>query len=188
MKIKLLLTASFLTSQALLSGCTGIANVSGSDSLSVKSNPSGAQVYVMDKLIGETPIEISQTTLYPNTYDPDKEALYGVVVIKKEGCRDHSQRIGYRELIKSINADLTCGSTISKAIEKKESAVLAPIPQESPSTPKPLETENIAPSNTMSINKSAKRRLIEINQLKEEGLISEGEFQSIRQRILQTLY
>lgn len=186
MKTKRLLITSLIATQALAAGCTGIASISSSDTLTVTSNPDGASVFIMDKKIGETPLEISQSTIYPNTYSPDKEGLYGVVTLKKAGCNDFSRRIGYRELIKNINADMECGDIDRQAPEVPAQTGQSQTPIENKVVPEPAQTVNYDPVNA-SRARNAKNRLIELNQLKTDGLITDEEFDTIRQRILDSL-
>lgn len=186
MKTKLALTTTLVTCQMLATGCTGIASMSGDETLSVNSVPSGASVYIMDKKIGETPLQIDQSTIYPNTYDPDKQSQYGVVSIRMEGCKDYSRRIGYRELVKNIDAELECGDS---KVQPKTEAVQVAEPtttHEAQSEPAPPQVTDEGSTKHMR-EKSAKSRLIELNQLKDEGLITPEEFQTIRRKILDAI-
>lgn len=162
----------------LVTGCTGITSVSGNETLSVKSTPSSASVYIMDKKIGETPLEIGQETLYPTAYDPTKQEQYGVVIIKSDGCKEYSRRIGYRELAKDIDATLECGDLQDKVSIEKEAVAAT-------QSDKPAQAGNIGLEPIQT--KSVKDRLMELNQLKEEGLLSPDEYHAIRQRILDSI-
>ncbi|MCU7843734.1 MAG: SHOCT domain-containing protein [Candidatus Thiodiazotropha sp. (ex Monitilora ramsayi)] len=186
MKTKLALTTTLVTCQILVTGCTGIASMSGDETLSVNSVPSGASVFIMDKKIGETPLQIDQTTIYPNTYDPDKQSQYGVVSIRKAGCTDYSRRIGYRELIKNIDAELECGDSQTPSRTEAVQAAQSPTTNEVRSEPVSPQVTNEGSTKLMR-EKSVKNRLIELNQLKDEGLITPEEFQTIRRKILNAI-
>ena len=164
--------------QLLVTGCTGITSVPGNETLSLKSTPTSASVYIMDKKIGETPLEIGQDILYPTAYDPTKQEQYGVVVIKSDGCKAYSRRIGYRELARDIDVILECGNLQDKAATEKEA-----VAETQSSKPAPADDIGLEPDQT----KSVKDRLMELNQLKQEGLISPQEYNAIRQRIMDSI-
>ncbi|MEJ2622252.1 MAG: SHOCT domain-containing protein [Candidatus Thiodiazotropha sp.] len=129
----------------------------------------------MDKKVGVTPLEIGQETIYPTTYDPAKQNQYGTVTLKHEGCEDYTQYIGYRELMKDIDISLVCG-------EANEKLTAEPSVSDSDSSSNHPDAERQPMQK-----KAVKQRLIELDQLKQEGLISPEEYRTIRQRILNSI-
>jgi hypothetical protein len=175
MKFRPSLILTLGTYQLLTAGCTGVTSLSGDETLSIKSQPTSASVFIMDKKVGVTPLEIRQETLYPTTYDPAKQDQYGTVTLKHEGCADYTQHIGYRELAKDMDISLVCGEANEKLMAE-------------PSVSDSDTRSNHPDAKRQPMQKKAvKQRLIELDQLKQEGLISPEEYRSIRQRILNAI-
>jgi hypothetical protein len=174
-------TLSSISLAVLLAGCSGIGNFAGSDSLSLRSNPSDAEVYVMGQAVGRTPIEISQPTLYPSVYPQEQQHLYGVVTLKKTGCADFQRRVSGRDIARGLQVELDCGVDLSGNPPARAATVDTPraAPEISDSTDPNPPMDDAA--------QSAKQRLQRINELKEEGLIDNQEYRAIRQRILDSL-
>ena len=157
---KLLLSCTLMIS---LSACAGNSLApKNSDKISVKSEPSGASVYVMGEDMGLTPLSVDVDNLYPVTYSPDEQELYGKIVLKHEGCSDKTVKVSTGMVSSGLKTDLDC-------VKDEEPEVLLHVQPQVP-TAKPV-----------------KQRLQELQGLKDEGLISEHEYQDIRSRILKSL-
>jgi len=142
-------------------GCAGVGT--RADEFSVTSDPPGAAVYAMGERLGVTPLTIRQETVFPVVYQPDQQHLYGTLMLRKEGCREHTQRVSSAALHKGIAVNLACGQRAAKeAVEQRET--VQPQPGRTPAT-----------------------RLRRLNELYQEGLISDEEYRSIRNRILSEL-
>ena len=128
------------------------------DKISVSSEPSGASVYVMDKLVGLTPTMVDVATVYPVTYSQENETNYGRITLKHEGCSDQTIKVSIGMVSRGLKVSLDCQVTEGPGIE----------------VPSPVTS-------------SVKQRLQDLQSLKDEGLISEREFQDIRNRILESL-
>lgn len=164
----------------VIQGCSGTAFVSSSETVPVTSEPSGATVYVMGDLLGETPLVINQRDLFPTVYDQSKQDIYGTILFKKTGCEDHSQPVGMHAGATGINAKLVCEEESlaqEKAVQTiplEETLILdTATPEKERAQPVPKQ-----PSG------SAKQRLMNLQDLRDSGLISEDEYHNIRQRIL----
>lgn len=195
----------------LLQACTGIGGVSGDMPLNVDTEPSGATVYVMGKAIGETPISIPQQQIYPVGYDVKKEPMYGTLLIRKSGCQDLRRRIRYQEFNTGLSIELNCSGTQSSAGNQASQPAKATTPsvisqQDRPPAAKNMEVEqkhqsatqqSPTPRHTPKVekietgkqpaNNTVKQRLIRIDDLRREGLITEEEYQQARKKILDTL-
>ena len=133
----------------------------------VSSTPSGAAVYVMGEQAGVTPLTLDAKQVFPNTYSQEQEQHYGRIVLKHEGCKDQIIGINSGRLSDGIVAKLEC---------PKMAAAKEQVAQESPA-----QTETtVKPS-------SAKERLKQLDDLKQEGLITEQEYRKIRQEVLDSL-
>lgn len=190
----------------LLHACTGIGAVSGNMPLEVESVPSGATVTIMDKNLGETPLRITQQQIYPAAYDPAQQQRYGEILIKKKGCRDYRKRISYRDFNQGLTVELDCGDIAeTHPLPSHSSTLAAPRPatgrhaseavapnaaqpvtaQDSTSEQGPAETN--AKANGHQRDRTIKQRLIRLDNLKRDGLISEEEYRQARERILEAL-
>lgn len=154
------LTGSLGLLVAALQGCAGAAT--RADELSVTSEPPAAEVYAMGERLGVTPLTIRQEAVFPVVYDRDREPLYGKLMLRKDGCREHTQRVSSAALHKGVVVKLDCGQPAAKeAVEKLE----AP--------PRAAQTPAL--------------RLRRLDALHREGLISDEEYHTIRERILSEL-
>lgn len=111
MKKHVLLSALFF-GLILLQGCVPLR--SNPDTISVESDPPGAEVHVMGKKAGVTPLEIRQAEVFPLTYSPEQQSLYGTVVLRHAGCQDFTQRVTAAAYGKGIKAKLDCGQKLAK--------------------------------------------------------------------------
>lgn len=155
--LALMVSALPLSLVIALSGCSGnsLASKSGS-SFAVTSKPEGATVYVLGKPVGETPLTLEQRSVFPLVYPPELANLYGRVELRLKGCETLQRPVSGRVLAKGLRAKLECENVVQ------------------------INGEQAAVAETKSI----KQRLLELQILKDEGLISVEEFQAQRQRIL----
>ena len=161
MKVKTLFTYPLAL---LLSACSGNSLApKNSNEISVNSEPSGSSVYVMGKLAGATPVVIDSNSVFPAAYLPEDQQDYGHITLTHEGCSDKRIKISARMVSDGLNANLDCPA-------KEE-----PVVDVSPAV------------EQHAVEKSVNQRLKELQALKEEGLISEQEYQEIRSRILNSL-
>ncbi len=166
-----------------LTGCTGLGAIAGDDTLAVTSTPPQATVFVMEEAVGQTPLKLSQQTLFPATYPQDKQHLYGQVTIKKAGCKDYVAQIGSRTIARGLDVTLDCGGDSGTGTPATPAPATAP----AAGTDSTMVREPQTLSPGMTGNPSAKQRLQRIDALKQEGLIDDNEYQAIRQRILDSL-
>lgn len=201
------LAASLIVLQA----CSGIGAVSGDMPLKVESDPPGATIYLLDKAIGETPVTISQQQLYPAGYDAGKHRMYGSLSFRKEGCEDLTKRIHYKDFSSRLSVELNCEDTATVS-ELPSDTPVKPTPSSAQSNEEPpgvsenRDRENISEVTTppvstappihgkagevadrQSAGLTIKQRLLRIDGLKREGMISEEEYRQARKRILDEL-
>jgi cell division septation protein DedD len=156
----------------------------------------------MGKSVGETPLKIKQMDVFPTVYDQDKKNLYGVIQIKKPGCQDFNKRVSSGVVGKGIDAKLDCGtkSTAQPAMkapviqtsEQPPVQSTKPTTQQPPVQPtkqltEPLPAQSTKPTTVQSLPTTAKERLIQLNELREEGLITEDEYRKARKHIIDAL-
>lgn len=152
----------------LLQGCSNFSALSKHGEFAVDSEPSGASVYVMGKVLGSTPLVVRHQAVFPVVYAPDQRDLYGMVILKKDGCQDYLQRVNSTILKKGVKAKLDCTEVAAGQASTQ-------IPQgDQTGIPVPVPT-------------SLKQRLIRLDGLHQDGLITDEEYGAARRRILDKL-
>jgi hypothetical protein len=122
----------------------------------------------MGKVLGSTPLVVRDQDVFPVVYAPDQQDLYGIVILKKDGCQDYLQRVNSTILKKGVKAKLDCTEVAAEQASTQ-------IPQgNQPSIPVPAPT-------------SLKQRLIRLDELHQDGLITDEEYGAARRRILDEL-
>lgn len=149
-----------LLALAMLSACGGVLFPSSRGTTHVESVPSGAEVFVMGERVGVTPLELEDARAFPMRYSPEQRALYGRVVLRKEGCREYVVPLSVEALNHGIVAQLDCGGSSAAA----------------GGTPVAAPTESSAPLD---------ERLRNIDKLAGQGLISADEQRRTRARVLE---
>jgi hypothetical protein len=134
----------------------------------INSKPSGADVYVMGKKVGKTPMRISASAPFPENYNKANRSLYGKIILKKEGCKDLIESVSNKSVSSGINAVLDCNDGNNKATEHKANSV-AP--------------GHVAPGRFDDLN----QKLEEVKKLEQKGLITKEEARKARERILNGL-
>lgn len=160
---------------ALAPGCAPMGAKPGR--VDVTSDPAGADVYAMGSKVGVTPLTLDQDVVFPLTYPIEKQALYGVVELRKAGCADARQGVSTRALARGIHVRLDCGEAAAaeKTAPRQMQPAPTPVPASGQVPPAPKETSGI------------ELRLRQVKDLRDKGLITEQEAQEIRRRILDEL-
>lgn len=141
-------------------GCSN--PIKNSRSITIASTPSGAHVLASGVEIGVTPLTIVPDEVFAPQFVGFSYRAVGTLNIKKNGCETFSEQVNDAVLSKDINVKLVCDSR-ARTLPAKTS------------TPHP------APST------SIEQRLRRLQQLHDQGLISDDEYRSIRKRILSAL-
>lgn len=190
--------SSLATCLTLLQACSGIGAVSGDTQLKVESDPAGATIYIMGKAMGETPLTISQQQLYPPGYDAGRQRMYGSLLFSKEGCEELTKRVHYRDFDSGLSVELDCkqptapstsqpDDELSGLSEKADGAVELEGASPGVSVKQPIHATERAINGGQSAQLTIKQRLMRIDSLKREGMISEEEYSQARERILDAL-
>jgi hypothetical protein len=162
---------------ALASGCAPMG--AKPNRVDVSSDPAGADVYVMGSKVGVTPLTVDQDAIFPLTYPAEKQALYGMVELRKAGCLPARQNVSTRALSRGLHAKLDCGqATSAEPVTSRQAQPAAPAAsanEQAPATPVVKEKPGI------------ELRLKQVQELRDKGLITEQEAQEIRRRILEEL-
>jgi len=166
---------SVLISSVLLTGCGGTAGVKVRDTVLIESVPSGAQIKVSGRDIGVTPLSVDLDQAFPRHWtarvksDDDGFAFYRrleTLDLKKDGCETYTQLVAETDLARDIKVTLKCDPDYRPAV------VAAPPAMGTP-----------APASALGIE----QRLRTVEDLKAKGLITDDEYRTQRQRILDGL-
>lgn len=154
----------FVTALMLLMFSTYTSSLWAAEQLgiNVTSDPSGATVFASGKKLGRTPLFVPAGT-FPTKMVNLIYRPVGTLTLKRAGCRTHDIEVSEKVLSKDIHVALECGP-----------AYLVEEPPE-PAAP---------PASGVG---STARRLRELNKLRDEGLITDEEYRSVRKRILDEL-
>jgi hypothetical protein len=155
-----------LVSLLFVTGCTGPMRQGTPDTIAVQSDPAGAHVMVMGKDLGVTPLTLPVKAVFPASYTPEQEALYGRVTLLKDGCAEYVATVDNRALGRGLKAQLDCAAVTSV-----------------PAAPAAQAAETPAPAAA----RAPAQRLRMLDDVHKEGLISDEEYRQLRQRILDEL-
>lgn len=141
----------------------------------VESTPGGADVFTIGGRIGKTPLSLSERDIYPNWYPDDQAHLYGMVILRKAGCNDYSKRLTLDDIGKGIMAQLDCNEAALPAKAGPETLHTQEAPHESTAT---------GQSTHAATMQRRLRQLKVLQELLDDGLITDEEERTIRKRIL----
>ena len=152
----------------LLQGCAG-SFIKGEKPASVTSTPSGATVYANILELGKTPLHANLYDAFPAAWQNSIYQAQGVLVVKKDGCKDYTLKVSDLILSKPIHAELECNEPDQP--EKSTEAASSPA---------------ATPLNATT-NSGTEKRLKEAETLFKKGIITKDEYQKTRARILSEL-
>lgn len=176
----------------LMAGCDSIPSMdsitslgSSSKQIRVTTNPPGATVYANDKVLGVTPLTITPGNEWNTGFVTGKDVgmVYqytGTISIKKPGCDTYTAEVSDPMLFNDIAIDLNCDPSYRPSARMPsgdDQTAPAYAPAGTPAYPADWET----PEEIMA------RRLRRLEGLRSRGLITEDEYQDVRQRILNEL-
>lgn len=144
---------------------------SGRGPIALETNPPGATVVTLGRLLGKTPLRVEERDIFPLIYPREMEPIYGKVRFKLKGCEEVSRRVTPEDIAAGIKIDLECGDTATRRTAASDESGTHFDPA--------VDTPLYSGSNNVKV------RLLRVKDLLEEGLITEQEAQAIRKRILE---
>ena len=144
-------------SLALATESSSAAGLTRPNEIEVASDPPGAAVYAAGKRLGVTPLTVRQQDVFPVVFPPEQQDVYGTLLLSKEGCKEQTVRVSNAVIWKGVNVKLDCGQ--AELAKPRAGGPGAPLP-------------------------TIKERLLRLNELRDQGLVSEEEYQDIRRKIL----
>jgi hypothetical protein len=134
----------------------------------------------LGKTWGVTPMRLRVKEAFPALYRPEQPYIGMAVHLSKEGCAEYRMPIHRRSIPAEIHAELDCEPEVLQAAEtaKAASPAPAPAPQPAPAETAPGETAPASPPGVRA-------KLHELEQLRQDGLVSEEEYQRLRKRVLE---
>ena len=157
---------ALLAGSALLTGCGGGVGVKLRDTVLIETVPPGAQVKVSGRDIGVTPLSVDLDQAFPRHWttrvktDDEGFAFYRrleMLDLKKEGCETYTQQIVEPELARDLKITLKCDPNYQPVVVAAPAAA------------------------------GIEQRLRTVEDLKAKGLITDDEYRTQRQRILDGL-
>lgn len=139
----------------------------------VDSVPGGAEVFTIGGRVGTTPLTLSERDIYPNWYPDAQAQLYGMIVLRKAGCAEYTRRVGREDIARGIEAQLDCG-------QDEVVPLTPPAAEPAPAVPAAAATT----SASAAILQRRLRQLQVLQEMLEDGLVTEQEERTIRKRIL----
>lgn len=173
---------SALLAAALWSACSidaAAIDGAGIRSFTVESDPSGAEVITITGRHGTTPATLDERDIFPNSYPPEDISQYGIVTLRRDGCRDLNIRPGEEDIVRGLSLQLDCernaGTDAARTTLEPEKGGAAP------------QAPGKAASGIDDRDRASKKleQLRLLQELLEEGLITAEEEAVIRRRILQ---
>ncbi len=154
----------------LLQACS-VSPARQQEAPSVTSTPSGAEVYANGKKLGVTPLYDTLHSAFPAGWKNMMFQAQGVLMVKLDGCEDYTLEVNDYVLSRPIHAELVCGERTGPGDSAQDS-------QE----PKTSE----AATDAVTVNE-VENRLKQLEDLFNRGIITESEYSTTRQRILNEL-
>lgn len=142
---------------AVAAGCGGGAGLTRANEIAVASDPPGAAVHTAGKRLGVTPLVVRQQDVFPVVYPREQQEVYGTLLLTKEGCKDYTVRVNNAVIRKGVDVKLDCGQ--ADLVKPQAGAPGSP--------PPPI-----------------KERLLRLNELRDQGLVTEEEYRELRRKIL----
>lgn len=142
---------------------------SGRGPIALETNPPGATVVTLGRMLGKTPLRVEEKDIFPTFYPKEMEPIYGKVRFKRKGCKDVIRQVTPEDIAAGIKIDLECGEAATKRIAQQ---------------PNDDVYDDTIGAPLYSGDNNVKVRLLRVKDLLEEGLITQEEAEEIRKRIL----
>jgi len=170
------LAAGALAALVLSAGC---AAVPGADSATVRivTTPELATALADGRRLGVTPLTVVRDDAFPPRWHNMEYRVSGTLTLRKAGCRPVQMPVSDSVLSKPVHVRLHC-----QAGGASQTA-----PSDSAGASDAGGNETAAPASQGAGTGSVAQRLQRLRRLHDQGLISDGEYQHIRQRILDSL-
>lgn len=136
----------------------------------IQSEPPGAAVMALGKTWGVTPLRLKVREAFPALYRPEQPYIGMAVHLAREGCAEYRVPIHRRSIPAEIHAVLDCDPAV-------------PI-----TDTRPPIAEEPAPATARDKSRNppgVRTKLQELEQLRRDGLVSEEEYQRLRQKVLE---
>lgn len=164
--------AVFLGLAAALSLAAGLAQgnpLERDAEILVHSQPEGASVIALGKTWGVTPMRLRVREAFPALYRPEQPYIGMAIHLIKEGCAEYRFPIHRRSIPAEIQAELDCDPAVQPAATKPAPNGPVPPAQRPPATTPP----------------DVRTKLQELEQLRRDGLVSQEEYQRLRNKVLE---
>jgi hypothetical protein len=165
--------------------------------ITITSSPPGAMIYTQGKKRGQTPRTLPLRDILPSLYRPEQLNLGSQIFLKLKGCETAQFPIQAHSVPAKIHANLECNEIASAetpasaaaATQSHSNAEASSLPVKEASPPSvtlggPAAQPN-SPEGPAFEFATVRKKLQELNELHEEGLISDAEYERLRRRVLE---
>lgn len=190
-------TLTCLLAMTTLSGCSGFGGdlVESRQQINITSDPDDATVLAEGMEIGKTPLAIRPGDVFQArfTSGSPEDGIFsfryaGTLALKKPGCEPYSTQVNDNILSKDIHVRLECDPDYQPSVAQPAAPAPATSAPAQPAATVPVKPA-AAPSESLPTQPtgSAEERLLRIESLHQKGLLSDEEYRTLRQRVLDTL-
>lgn len=144
------------------SGCSSMVK---GRSTNISSDPAGATVTASGVEIGTTPMEVVPDEIFPPRFVGFEYRAAGTLAVQKTGCEPFRVQVDDGTLAQDLHVELDCDPAAVAASEL---------------SPKPAPDQHGAPAGITA-------RLETLETLRRRGLVSDVEYERLRQQILERL-
>ena len=133
------------------------------------STPSGAAVYANGKKLGVTPLHYRLDTEFPAVWKSMMFQAQGVLAVKLDGCEDYTLEVNDYVLSSPIHAELDCAEGAGSRVSAQD------------------DREAVTATGATDAGAGIENRLRQLEDLLNRGIITESEYKTTRERILNEL-
>jgi len=159
----------------LFSGCATLMHGT-TQTVSISSEPEGADVYDMGSNLGQTPIDVELS----------RKKKFHNLVVKKKGYHEERVRIT-RVVSGTVAGNILFGGLIGWGIDAASGGQWKLIPEEVYVELKPAEPGETTTTETESEEWTVEEQLQNLKGLFDKGLITEDEYEATKKEVLKEM-
>lgn len=160
----------------LVAAVAGLNGCGSLPSITIDSDPPGAAVRASGREVGQTPVRIVPDDVFPPRFVGGSYRAYGQLEVAKTGCKPYRKEVNDAVLSQDIKVALECDPAAMRDAGQTgvaEPAAVTPVTGTAPA----------ADARAAAI----KERLLTLDKLRADGLVTQKEYARIRKRILDGL-
>lgn len=168
--------AAVLGAALLAAGCAALPG-GGHATVSIDTTPEGATAFADGRRLGVTPLTVVRDEAFPPRWHDMEYRVSGTLTLRKAGCRPEQVPVSDPVLSHPVHVRLHCDAQAGQT----------PSPSSGAPAGGSADAPASAPAGGPTARGSAEQRLQRLRRLHDQGLVTDGEYRRIRQRILNSL-